>query len=106
MHANLVLASGVEGEFHQRKAIAPLEPLPVVWSSVKHWLFLLALNEHVVQDDTASHDLSHLSFRPGLSGVPNNSESRLEHTKCPLDILPANLLKLRKPGVLASWHRV
>src|SRR3989337_2976847 len=80
--------------------------LPEIWFSVKHWLFLLALNDHVVQDDTASHDLPHLIFRPGLSRVPDNSKSRLKHTKCPLDILPASLLNLRKVGLLASWHRV
>ena len=80
--------------------------LPVVWFSVKHWLFLLALNDHVVEDDTAGHDLPHLIFRPGLSGVPDNSNSKLEHTKCPLDILPASLLQLGKVGLLASWHNV
>src|ERR1041385_695755 len=77
-----------------------------IWFSVKHWLLFLALNDHVVQDDTTIHHLPYLRFRPGQSGVSDNSKSRLEHTKCPLYILPASLLALGKVGVLASWHRV
>src|SRR4051812_25671643 len=77
-----------------------------IWFRVVHWIFFLALNDHVVQDDTAIHHLPHLIFRPSLSGVPNNSKTRLEHPKCRLDILPASLLILGKVGVLPSWHRV
>jgi hypothetical protein len=35
-----------------------------------------------------------------VSWVPGNGETRLEHTKCPLDILPSCLLTLGKPRLL------
>src|SRR3954470_302692 len=77
-----------------------------IWFSFKYWILFLALNGHVVQDDTTIHHLPHLRFRPGQSGVPYNDILRLEHPKCPLDILLASLLALGKVGVLPSWHRV
>src|SRR3954466_15769027 len=78
-------------------------PLVEIWFRVIHWTLFLALNDHVVQDDTTIHHLPYLIFRPSLSGVPDNGKSRLEHPKCPLDILPAILLALGKVGVLPSW---
>src|SRR4051812_13449515 len=81
-------------------------PLVKIWFRVIHWILFLALNDHVVQDDTTIHHLPHFIFRPSLREVSDNGKSRLEHPKCPLDILHARQLTLGKVGVLPSWHKV
>src|SRR3954467_12084044 len=81
-------------------------PLVEIWFRVIHWILFLALNDHVVQDDTTIHHLPQLIFRPSQSGVPDNGKSRLKHPNFLLDILPASLLTLGKVGVLPSWHKV
>jgi hypothetical protein len=58
----------------------------------------VTLDDHVVLDHTHMYHLPHLVFRPCKSRAPNNSKSRLKHTKYPLDILPATLLELSKVG--------
>jgi hypothetical protein len=55
-----------------------------------------ALNDHVVHDNSCVHEIPHLDFRLGKSGVPNNSKLSLKHTKCTLDIPPVSLLALSK----------
>jgi hypothetical protein len=56
----------------------------------------VALSDNVVHDRTRMHHLLHLILRPSKNRVPNNSKSRLEHTKYPIDILRAALLALCK----------
>ena len=63
--------------------------LSIIWFGVKHRGISLSLNDHVVQYHTTVHHLPHLIFQPSQGEVPDNSKSRLERTKCPIDILPA-----------------
>jgi hypothetical protein len=57
-----------------------------------------------VQDHITVHHLSHLRFWPSKSWVPDNGKTRLEHTKCPQDLLSSCLLTLGKPRLLLwSW---
>jgi hypothetical protein len=46
----------------------------------------------VTLDDQVHHASNASPPRPSKSRVPNNSKSRLNHIKYPLDILPTNLL--------------
>jgi hypothetical protein len=56
----------------------------------------VTLDDHVVHDHAKMHHLPHLILRTCKRRAPNNSNSRLEHTNCPLDIHPATLLVLNK----------
>jgi hypothetical protein len=68
------------------------------------WFSPLTLNNYVVQDHTTVHHLLHLRFRPSKSWVPDNGKTRLDHTKCTLDILPSCHLTLEKLRLLLrSW---
>ena len=81
--------------------------LTVVWYpclTIRHRVIPLTLNDHVVQDHTTLHHLPHVGLRLSHSWVPDNGKSRLQRTKCSLDILPASLPALRKPSFRASCH--
>jgi hypothetical protein len=49
----------------------------------------LTLNDHIVHGHICIHDRPHLIFPSGKCRLPDNSESSLKHTKCTLNILPA-----------------
>ena len=57
-------------------------------------IITLILNYHIVHDHTSRHHLSHRLYDPCSRRVPNNSPTRLEHTKSSLHILLSNLLFL------------
>ena len=67
--------------------------MSVVWMfplSLIHWILPLTLNDHVVQYHTTIYHLPNPIFRPGHSGVPDNSKSSLDPTKCPLHVEPSS----------------
>ena len=57
----------------------------------------LDLHDHVVHDHTCIHHLPQSLNTPTSRRVPNNSPSRLEHTKSTLHILFTTLLFFGKP---------
>jgi hypothetical protein len=64
---------------------------------VIHVVIVLLLNYHVVHDHTSSYDLPPCLLAPSPSMAPNNSPTRLVHTKCPLHIIPSSFLLFNKP---------
>jgi hypothetical protein len=66
---------------------------------------VVILDDHVMHDHTSLHHLPHLIVRPGKSRIPNNRKLSLKHTKCPLDIVLAALLTLRKVVILSTCWR-
>jgi hypothetical protein len=64
---------------------------------VIHVVIVLLLKYHIVHDHTSSYDLPHCLLAPSPSMAPNNSPTRLVHTKCPLHIIPSSFLLFNKP---------
>jgi hypothetical protein len=83
-----LLTHGKESSKYGRRLMinSRMWTLPMIRFSVKYWMLLIALNDHVVHDHICIHDLPHLIFDSGKSGVPNNSKLSPKHTKCKVDI--------------------